>query len=185
LVGDSAIPCESDRVASYHQQVDCILTQSITLSTYDVAGTTAVARALADNLRIGDVVLLNGGLASGKTLFVKASVEALGGSTVVTSPTFTLAQSYKTQKGDVLHIDTYRLTSIHEFRDLGLESDIDDSITFIEWGSLVVGDFPDAITVEFTLDASLSESRVIAISATSERMASVLSKLAVGLQIAN
>ena len=93
---------------------------SITVSTKGAEGTGTVAALLAPQLRPGDVVLLKGGLATGKTTFVKALAAAAGSTAVVTSPTFTIAHFYPLEQGKILHIDTYRLAGIHEFRDLGL-----------------------------------------------------------------
>jgi tRNA threonylcarbamoyladenosine biosynthesis protein TsaE len=154
------------------------LTHFVTISTNGVDGTNAVAEALARQLRRGDVVLLNGGLATGKTTFVKAAARALGSPNSVTSPTFTLAQFYKSSSGNILHIDTYRLASIHEFRDLGLDYDIENAITFIEWGNQVASDFPRAITVEFTHDPIAPDLRVLTVSTDYEPLEHVLNALA-------
>ena len=83
--------------------------------------TARVAAVLSPHLTPGDVVLLTGDLAAGKTTFVKGVVTALGSTNPVTSPTFTLAQFYSTERGQVLHIDAYRLSGLAEFRDLGLD----------------------------------------------------------------
>ncbi len=159
------------------------LSAFVTISTKGASGTSEVGSALAEHLRPGDVVLLNGDLATGKTTFVKALVEALGSSQPVTSPTFTLAQFYNTGRATVLHIDTYRLASIHEFRDLGLETDIEDSITLIEWGDKVATDFPCALTVEFTYDVSAPDLRLLTISANCNRMAETIKNLMESAQI--
>ena len=150
---------------------------TINIRCHGVDGTDAVAKAIASNLSAGDVVLLQGGLATGKTTFVKGFVSALESSEVVTSPTFMLAQFYRTGRGQVLHIDAYRLDSIHEFRDLGLESDIESSITLIEWGDKVAEDFPCALTIEFLHDPSAPDLRVLIISANCDRMADVVDAL--------
>lgn len=155
----------------------------LTISTKGVNGTNAVAQAVADNLGAGDVVLLQGGLATGKTTFVKAFVSALESSAIVTSPTFMLAQFYPTSRGQVLHIDAYRLDSVHEFRDLGLDADMESSITLIEWGDKVTEDFPCALTIEFLHDASAPDLRVLNISANCDRMTNVVNALSVSAAI--
>jgi tRNA threonylcarbamoyladenosine biosynthesis protein TsaE len=160
---------------------------SFPVSAKGPAGTGAVAVALAPRLRPGDIVLLQGGLAAGKTTFVKAVVAALGSAAVVTSPTFTLAQFYPygqglngqrpDGQGQVLHIDAYRLTGIHEFRDLGLDEDFGDSVTLIEWGEKVAEDFPCHLLAEFTTDASDPDRRIITFSSACDRWAPVLADL--------
>jgi tRNA threonylcarbamoyladenosine biosynthesis protein TsaE len=154
---------------------------SITVSTKGAEGTGTVAALLAPRLRLGDVVLLKGGLATGKTTFVKALAAAAGSTAVVTSPTFTIAHFYPLEQGKILHIDTYRLAGIHEFRDLGLDEYLDESITMIEWGETVAEDFPSHLLVEFHYDQSAPDLRVIDFSSDSPRWLPVLDALQAAL----
>jgi tRNA threonylcarbamoyladenosine biosynthesis protein TsaE len=139
--------------------------------------TRKIAAALAPHLQAGDVVLLAGGLGAGKTLFVSAVVSALGGSDSVTSPTFTLANTYKTAQAEILHIDTYRLESIPEFRDLGLLDYVEDSITLIEWGDAVASEFPDGLSVWIEGRDGSDDERHITIGSSDDRWASVIEEL--------
>ena len=120
-----------------------------------LADTEAVAAVVAAQLRRGDVVLLDGKLAAGKTHFVKALVRALNSTDAVTSPTFAIAHFYETGIGRVLHIDAYRLSGPAEFRDLGFDGYFADCITLIEWGRIVAEEFADhlAIDLDFTDEA--------------------------------
>jgi tRNA threonylcarbamoyladenosine biosynthesis protein TsaE len=111
------------------------------------ADTAAIADRLAPRLRPGDVVLLTGDLAAGKTTLVQALAAALGSDDPVTSPTFALVQNYTGISGPILHADAYRLAGIHEFRDLGLDEFIEESITLIEWGESVAEDFPCHLSI--------------------------------------
>jgi tRNA threonylcarbamoyladenosine biosynthesis protein TsaE len=123
-------------------------------------GTAELAAALAPHLRAGDAVLLTGQLAAGKTTFVSALVAALGSEAAVSSPTFSLAQFYATPGPRVLHVDTYRLTDLTEFRDLGLDEYLDEVIALVEWGALVAGEFVDPLHVHLVAppdDASARE----------------------------
>ena len=60
-----------------------------------------------------------------------------------TSPTFAIVAEYPLVaevKGikKIIHVDTYRLQSVNELYDLGLETVFDESaITFIEWGEKI------------------------------------------------
>jgi tRNA threonylcarbamoyladenosine biosynthesis protein TsaE len=136
--------------------------------------TAIVAAALSRRLTPGDVVLMTGDLASGKTTFVKGVVTALGSADLVTSPTFTLAQFYSTDLGQVLHIDAYRLSGVPEFRDLGLEEYIEESIVLVEWGEKLLAEFSGYLTIDFAVD---SDSRVITFSSVSPRWTNVLEDL--------
>ena len=93
-------------------------TDSVRIVADSPGRTAEVAAAVAGQLQVGDVVLLHGGLAAGKTTFVTAVAAALGSPDQVTSPTFMLAQFYSGGRVPVLHLDTYRLTGVAEFRDL-------------------------------------------------------------------
>lgn len=150
---------------------------SIAVSTKGAEGTGAVAALLAPRLRPGDVILLKGGLATGKTTFVKALAAAAGSPAVVTSPTFTIAHFYQLERGQILHVDTYRLSGIHEYRDLGLDEYLEESITMIEWGEKVAEDFPRHLLVEFHCDPSAPDLRVIDFSSDSPRWRPVLEEL--------
>lgn len=97
--------------------------------------TEAAAAALAAGLRPGDVVLLRGGLGTGKTTFVRGAARALGVSGPVTSPTFTIGHRYE---GDVpvSHLDLHRLAGAGlAAEDPGLLDDYltADAVAFVEW----------------------------------------------------
>ena len=139
--------------------------------------TGAVAAALAPLLRAGDVMLLKGPLASGKTAFVQELVAALGATADVTSPTFTLAQFYPTPVATFLHIDAYRLSSVAEFRDLALEDYVSESITAIEWGDIVAEDFSNALSIEFEFVPGDDNARKLSFSATKQKWEPVLREL--------
>ena len=111
--------------------------------------TDRIGALVAQRLTPGDAVLLNGDLAAGKTRLVKAIVAALGSQDLVTSPTFALAQFYRADGTTILHIDTYRLSGVEEYRDLALEDYAADAITLIEWGSAVESEFPAHLSIRF------------------------------------
>jgi len=139
--------------------------------------TAWVAATLASFLRAGDAMLLKGPLASGKTAFVQELVAALGSKAEVTSPTFTLAQFYQLPVGTFLHIDAYRLSSVAEFRDLGLEDFVPESITAVEWGDIVEEDFTNALTITFEFVPNHDNWRKLTFSATAERWQPVLKEI--------
>lgn len=154
---------------------------SVAVTTNGAEGTGAVAAMLAPHLRPGDVVLLKGGLATGKTTFVKAVAAAMGSRSVVTSPTFTIAHFYPSEQGTILHIDAYRLSGIHEYRDLGLDDYLDDSVTLVEWGEKVAEDFACHLMVEFQCDPSAPDVRVLAVTSDSSRWMPVINAMQTGL----
>jgi tRNA threonylcarbamoyladenosine biosynthesis protein TsaE len=124
--------------------------------------TGQIAAATARYLRPGDVVLLKGGLAAGKTTFVQAVARALGSADAVTSPTFALVHFYTGRNERIMHVDAYRLSGVREFRDLGLDDYVAESVTLIEWGDVVEVDFPSHLSIEITSDASADDDRLLA-----------------------
>ena len=83
------------------------------------------------------VVVLKGGLAAGKTTFVKSIVKELGFLEEVTSPTFSLQQCY----GDkIFHYDIYN-HGLEHFIALGMLEELEkEGLHFIEWGNDVLVD---------------------------------------------
>jgi tRNA threonylcarbamoyladenosine biosynthesis protein TsaE len=99
-------------------------------SSASSAETERLGAELGRALRPGDVVLVSGELGSGKTTFVRGACRALGVTTPVTSPTFTIGHLYE---GDVevAHLDLYRLSEI----DPAILEDYvtPERIAFVEW----------------------------------------------------
>lgn len=98
------------------------------------AETEALAAGLARQLVPGDVVLLQGELGSGKTVFVRGAVHELGFGGRVTSPTFAIGNVYPGEAGEIAHLDLYRLAELS----VGDEAVVGDFLTpgriaFVEW----------------------------------------------------
>lgn len=120
---------------------------------YDEQDTVKLGSALARHVKAGDVILLNGALATGKTYFVQSLVLALGGSATVTSPSYTIVHHYQTNTMPVIHVDTYRLNSTKEFDDLSLDSYFDSSLLLIEWGECAQAFFDCYLSINFEFAA--------------------------------
>jgi tRNA threonylcarbamoyladenosine biosynthesis protein TsaE len=104
-------------------------------TTEDAAGTEALGARLAAMLEPGQAVLLEGELGSGKTTFVRGAARALGVTTPVTSPTFTIGQRYPAGAGQLIaHLDLYRLGALADEEDELLADYLrPDTIAFVEW----------------------------------------------------
>lgn len=88
-----------------------------------------------------------GAMGSGKTTFIKALCSELGAVDIVSSPTFTLVNEYKTTRGDsIFHIDFYRIKKQEEVYDFGIEEYLTgESWCFMEWPELVEEILPNDI----------------------------------------
>jgi tRNA threonylcarbamoyladenosine biosynthesis protein TsaE len=97
------------------------------------AQTEAIGAEVAQKLVPGDVVLVEGDLGAGKTTFVRGAARALGVTSTVSSPTFTIGQRYEAPV-PVSHVDLFRVADLEaEDPDL-LEAYLGpDTIAFVEW----------------------------------------------------
>lgn len=104
--------------------------------------TQEIAKTFAQVLKPPMIVLLKGDLGSGKTTFVKETIAALGCRDLVTSPTFTLLNSYDAEF-PVYHFDMYRLSSAEDAASVGFEEYFDkktlNGVCFVEWPENVEG----------------------------------------------
>lgn len=95
--------------------------------------TTQFAQQFAPLLAAGDVVLLEGSIGAGKSHMARGIIRArLGENTDVPSPTFTLVQVYG-EAPEIWHADLYRLGSVDEAIELGIEEAFESAICLIEW----------------------------------------------------
>ena len=139
----------------------------LAMGTTSALQTQKVASSLAALVQAGDLLVLCGDLGAGKTAFTQGFGRALGVTTPITSPTFTLANRYEGDALTVNHLDVYRLSHIDEVQDLGLHELIDGrSVTLVEWGDAIVGALPGGyLEVRLSLgvgpDDRLLEFRII------------------------
>ena len=121
--------------------------------TSDVAETRALAGALAELARPGDLVLLSGDLGAGKTAFAQGFGKGLGISDQITSPTFTLAREYQGERLRLHHLDVYRMEAMAEVFDVDLPELLDDeAVVLVEWGDAIVPAVPaDYLEIQLQL----------------------------------
>jgi tRNA threonylcarbamoyladenosine biosynthesis protein TsaE len=79
-------------------------------TSHEMADTFRLGKWIGEHLRGGEIILLDGALGAGKTIFVKGLGSALGlDDNDVTSPSFTLVNRYDARL-TLYHLDLYRLT---------------------------------------------------------------------------
>ena len=122
-----------------------------------------LGHTIGQKLIIGDVVALTGPLGAGKTELAKGIAAAFG-ILEVTSPTFVIARSYKSNP-PLIHMDAYRLLAganpLSELEDLDLNAE--GAITIIEWGGELVERISDQyLAVKIDREVNLeSETREV------------------------
>jgi tRNA threonylcarbamoyladenosine biosynthesis protein TsaE len=133
--------------------------RKITLKNPDE--TARFARDLGCKLAAGDCLLLQGNIGAGKTHFARSLVQSLQDHPEdVPSPTFTLVQTYDTRNGELWHADLYRLGSLDEITELGLEDAFDTAICLIEWPDRLEELTPkQALTLGFSPDPDAPDTR--------------------------
>ena len=118
----------------------------------DEAALTEFAAAYATHLNVpGEVLLLRGDLGAGKTTFARALLRALGVTTPIKSPTYSLVETYDTRLGAVQHFDLYRLQDAEELEFLGFRDLCSQAaLVMIEWPERAEALLP-AATYELSL----------------------------------
>jgi tRNA threonylcarbamoyladenosine biosynthesis protein TsaE len=128
------------------------MSPTVSLVAPSLAATHAIAAAVAGCCRVGEIVVLAGEMGAGKTAFAQGFGRALGVTEPITSPTFTLVQSYDTPRGQFHHADVYRLEQLHEVADLALGELAEfRGIVVVEWGDVVSAALGDHLEVRLEL----------------------------------
>ena len=101
-----------------------------------------IAKIFAENTENSDLLLLSGKVGAGKTefarLFIKANAKKENiDIEEVSSPTFSLIQSYEFKCCKISHIDLYRVKSELELFELGIPDIFDSQITILEWPEIL------------------------------------------------
>lgn len=122
--------------------------------------TIKIGKSFAEKLKKGTVVLLDGEMGAGKTVFVKGMALGLGIKSLVTSPTYAYMNDYD---GILYHYDCYRLSSGEDAESLGLTDYFyAGGICVVEWSENIADVIPDG-AVRVTIEKTGEEQRSIEI----------------------
>ena len=117
---------------------------SIILQSFDLEllALAEIAKIFAENTENSDLLLLSGKVGSGKTEFARLIIKANAkkeniGIEEISSPTFSLVQSYEFKSRKISHIDLYRVKSELELFELGIPDVFDNQITILEWPEIL------------------------------------------------
>ena len=121
--------------------------------------TLAFAVEYAKSLRGGDVVLLDGDMGAGKTVFTKGVAKGLGIEEEVTSPTYAYMNDYD---GRLFHYDCYRIESVEQAERLGLGDYFDmGGICIVEWAQNIASLLPRKVKTVTIKKLSEEEREII------------------------
>lgn len=103
-----------------------------------------MARSLLADTAQYTVYAFHGEMGAGKTTFIHALCEEMGVTDVVSSPTFSIINQYRTGSGKtVYHMDLYRLKDDNEAINAGVEDCLySGDICLVEWPEKAAGIFP-------------------------------------------
>ena len=123
--------------------------------------TLKFAGEFAKTLSAGDIVLLDGDLGAGKTVFTKGVVSALSnGRAIAVSPTFVIVNVYDTVP-QINHFDLYRIADVTELDAIGAEEYFyGDGISIVEWPERAKGMFPSS-AIKVFIEKIDNEKRLI------------------------
>lgn len=126
------------------------------------------ARRFASLMGDYTVFAFNGEMGAGKTTFILGLMQELGVDTadLAGSPSFSLINEYRSETTAELiyHFDLYRLDSLEEAFDIGVEDYFDSgALCFLEWPERIADILPDD-TVRVDITVRPDESRLITIS---------------------
>lgn len=111
----------------------------------DIEDMKNLASYIANKTNRGDTILLKGDLGAGKTTFARFLINYLcENQENVISPSFMIEQSYHSKyKGDIVHLDLYRIKHEEELEEISLSESLYDKIVIIEWPEIAVNYIPE------------------------------------------
>lgn len=126
--------------------------------------TIEFGKKIAQQLKVGDIVILTGELGSGKTKLTQGILTYFGLEKEISSPTFTIVNEYQTKDFPIYHFDVYRLSDSDEFLNIGGEEYFEKGVSIIEWGEMIEDILPNAYTrISFSKSAENENKRILKI----------------------
>jgi tRNA threonylcarbamoyladenosine biosynthesis protein TsaE len=120
------------------------------------------AKELLEAIGNRKIVAFHAEMGAGKTTLITALLRAMGIREVEGSPTYAIVNAYESAYfGSVLHFDVYRLESVEEAMDIGMEEMLySGAYCFIEWAEKVAPLLPDD-TVNVSMSVNETGERIV------------------------
>lgn len=133
-----------------------------TYKTSSPEETFAFGKAFAGKLKANDILLLEGDLGVGKTVFTKGLAEGLGILRTVKSPTFNIVKEYDGSL-KLYHFDLYRIEDPEELFEIGFEGYLSaGGVCVIEWPQIANEYIPEDV-LHITIERDGADARTITI----------------------
>ena len=109
---------------------------------YNLDNINKASKLVIDNIKT-TVVRIDGKIGAGKTKIISNICMQLGVKEVITSPTFSLINTYQSNNGPIYHFDFYRLQNSNEALDIGIEEYLESgNVCFLEWAEKIENHLP-------------------------------------------
>ena len=121
-----------------------MVSKKINIKTHSTDETRQLGQKIGTLIKQPLIIAFIGDLGSGKTAFVQGLAKGLEvpDGYYITSPTFTLINEYPGRLS-LVHVDLYRLESIDDLEDLGLDELLyGQAVIAIEWAEKLTGRQP-------------------------------------------
>ena len=154
----------------------------LTIYSSNPGKTTEVGKAIGTTANEGDLVLIRGQLGTGKTCLTQGILWGLGGTEYARSPTFVLMAQYEARM-TLYHIDLYRIGSMKELENLGLEEVVfAEGLTVVEWAERS-GDLfnENGLNIEMTYDGT--DGRVMNLYTNNDRYVNTIEALRTSIEL--
>ena len=108
------------------------------IESFSAQDTFRAGEEIGKQAKPGQIYTLNGDLGVGKTVFTQGFAAGLGITEPVSSPTFTIVQTYDEGRIPFYHFDVYRIGDVEEMEEIGFDEYIfGEGVCLIEWANLI------------------------------------------------
>ena len=112
------------------------------LITYELSDINAISNLLIQDFST-KVIRIDGDMGTGKTTLISSLCKSLGVKETISSPTFSLVNTYHIGNEKIYHFDFYRLKNENEAIDFGLDEYLESgNICFMEWAEKISSHLP-------------------------------------------
>ncbi len=153
------------------------MTRIVSKTTDD---TLSLAKKMGETITSGISIALIGDLGAGKTTFVQGLAKGLGVSEkyYITSPTYTLINTYPADPFTLCHLDLYRLGAPDELEYIGFDDLlVANHIIVVEWPQ-ILNDISFKFDLEINFQFDDQYNRIISMISSGQAGTNLLSSLA-------